>query len=60
MARAFVVFGHPDRVREELARAWELADSMLVSPPFWGLPPERIAHWTRAIERYGLIESERP
>ena len=54
MARAFVAFGHPDRVRAELEDAWQLADSMLVSPPFWGLQPQRIAHWAQAIARYGL------
>jgi len=54
MARAFVAFGHPDRVRAELEDAWQVADSMLVSPPFWGLPPRRIGHWAQAIARYGL------
>ena len=54
MARAFVAFGHPDRVRAELEDAWELADSMLVSPPFWGLAPRRIAHWAQAIARCGI------
>jgi alkanesulfonate monooxygenase SsuD/methylene tetrahydromethanopterin reductase-like flavin-dependent oxidoreductase (luciferase family) len=54
MARAFVAFGHPDRVRAEVEEAWQVADSMLVSPPFWGLPLQRIGHWARAIARYGI------
>jgi alkanesulfonate monooxygenase SsuD/methylene tetrahydromethanopterin reductase-like flavin-dependent oxidoreductase (luciferase family) len=56
MASAFVAWGTPERVRAELERAWQVADSMLVSPPFWGLPPARIAHWAQAIRRHGLEE----
>ena len=54
MASAFVAWGTPDRVRAELDGAWEIADSMLVSAPFWGLPPERMAHWSQALRRYAL------
>jgi alkanesulfonate monooxygenase SsuD/methylene tetrahydromethanopterin reductase-like flavin-dependent oxidoreductase (luciferase family) len=54
MARAFVALGHPDAVRSELERAWDFADSMLVSPPFWGLAPQRIARWAQAIRRHAL------
>jgi len=54
MARAFVAWGTPDAVRAEIESAWQVADSMLVSPPFWGLPPQRIGHWAQAIARYGL------
>jgi alkanesulfonate monooxygenase SsuD/methylene tetrahydromethanopterin reductase-like flavin-dependent oxidoreductase (luciferase family) len=54
MASACVVWGTPDRVRAELERAWEVADSMLVSAPFWGLPPERMAHWAQALRRHAL------
>jgi alkanesulfonate monooxygenase SsuD/methylene tetrahydromethanopterin reductase-like flavin-dependent oxidoreductase (luciferase family) len=54
MARAFVACGTPDAVRSEIDAAWEVADSMLVSPPFWGLPPQRIGHWAQAIARYAL------
>jgi alkanesulfonate monooxygenase SsuD/methylene tetrahydromethanopterin reductase-like flavin-dependent oxidoreductase (luciferase family) len=54
MARAFVAWGKPEAVRAEIESAWEVADSMLVSPPFWGLPPPRIGHYAHAIARYGL------
>ncbi len=54
MARAFVAWGTPDTVRAEIESAWEVADSMLVSPPFWGLPPQRIGHYAHAIARHGL------
>jgi len=54
MAGAFVAWGKPDRVRAELERAWEVADSMLVSAPFWGLPPASMARWSQALRRYGL------
>jgi len=54
MASAFVAWGAPERVRAELERAWQVADSMLVSPPFWGLPPERMGHWAAALRRHGL------
>jgi alkanesulfonate monooxygenase SsuD/methylene tetrahydromethanopterin reductase-like flavin-dependent oxidoreductase (luciferase family) len=56
MARAFVACGTPDAVRAEIDAAWEVADSMLVSPPFWGLAPQRIGHWAQAIARFGLEE----
>lgn len=56
MARAFVAWGTPDAVRSEIEGAWEVADSMLVSPPFWGLPPQRIGHYAHAIARYALEE----
>jgi len=51
MARAFVVYGEPDRVREEVERAWRVADSMLLAAPSWGLPLERIGHYTQQISR---------
>ena len=57
MARAFVACGTPDAVRAEIESAWQVADSMLVSPPFWGLPAQRIGHYARAIERYGLEQA---
>ena len=56
MARTFVACGTPDAVRAEIDAAWQEADSMLLSPPFWGLPPQRIGHWAQAIARYGLEE----
>jgi alkanesulfonate monooxygenase SsuD/methylene tetrahydromethanopterin reductase-like flavin-dependent oxidoreductase (luciferase family) len=54
MARAFVAFGDPERVREEIERAWEVADSMLLAPPFWGIAAARITHYAKAIARHAL------
>jgi len=50
MARAFVVYGEPDAVRAEVERAWQVADSMLVAPPSWGLPLERVGAYTQQIQ----------
>jgi alkanesulfonate monooxygenase SsuD/methylene tetrahydromethanopterin reductase-like flavin-dependent oxidoreductase (luciferase family) len=50
MARAFVVYGSPDTVRAEVERAWAVGDSMLIAPPSWGLPVERIGFYTQQIQ----------
>ena len=50
MARAFVVFGEAEQVRAEVERAWAVADSMLIAPPSWGLPLERVGVYTQQIQ----------
>ena len=37
MARAFVVCGTPDEVRERVSAIWEFADSACLNPPSYGL-----------------------
>lgn len=45
MVRTFVQCGRPDEVRERVERVWGVADSMCLYPPFWGMPPEKIAFY---------------
>ena len=49
MAKAFVVYGEPDRVRAEVERVWSVADSMLIAAPSWGLPLDRVGYYTQQI-----------
>jgi alkanesulfonate monooxygenase SsuD/methylene tetrahydromethanopterin reductase-like flavin-dependent oxidoreductase (luciferase family) len=49
MARAFVVYGEPDRVRAEVERAWKVADSMLIAAPSWGIALDRVGYYTKQI-----------
>ena len=43
MVRTFVLCGEPDRVREQVERAWGFADSLCLVPPAYALPPEKLA-----------------
>lgn len=49
MVRSFVLCGRPDSVRERVERAWSVADSMVLFPPAYGLPPEKMLHSIDAI-----------
>ena len=42
MVRTFVAAGSEDQVRAYLARAWDVADSICLVPPTWGLDPETV------------------
>ncbi len=41
MVRAFVAIGDLDKVRERLEPLWDIADSMCIVPPGYGLPIEK-------------------
>jgi probable F420-dependent oxidoreductase len=43
MAETFVTCGTPDEVRKKIEPIWEVADSLLLVPPSYALPPEKIA-----------------
>jgi len=49
MVRALAVAGTPDDVREQVARAWQVADSMVLSPPSWGVSRECAAFYQTGI-----------
>jgi len=49
MVRTFALVGKPDAVREKVERAWTVADSLVLVPPPYSLPPDRIFHYQMQI-----------
>ncbi len=49
MAETFVVCGTPDEVRKKIEPVWEVADSLLLAPPAYALPPEKLMAYVGAI-----------
>ncbi len=49
MAETFVVCGTPDEVRKKIEPVWEVADSLLLVPPTYSLPPEKVMAYAGAI-----------
>jgi alkanesulfonate monooxygenase SsuD/methylene tetrahydromethanopterin reductase-like flavin-dependent oxidoreductase (luciferase family) len=56
MVDALAVVGSADEVRRQVERVWPAADSIHLAPPVWGVPPERVAFYQKAIADtfYGL------
>jgi probable F420-dependent oxidoreductase len=46
MVRTFVLCGEPEEVREQVERAWRVADSLCLVPPVYALPPDKLAAYT--------------
>lgn len=51
MAETFVVCGTPDEVRRKVQQVQEVADSLCLVPPFYGIPPEKVMAYGQAIAR---------
>jgi probable F420-dependent oxidoreductase len=49
MAKTFVVCGTADEVRKRIEPVWEVADSLTLVPPAYGLPPDKLISYTGAI-----------
>lgn len=49
MAQTFVVCGTPDEVRKKIEPVWGVADSLLLAPPVYALPPDKLMAYTGAI-----------
>jgi probable F420-dependent oxidoreductase len=49
MAEAFVVCGAPDEVRKKIEPAWDVADSLTLVPPAYGLKTEKLMSYAGAI-----------
>jgi alkanesulfonate monooxygenase SsuD/methylene tetrahydromethanopterin reductase-like flavin-dependent oxidoreductase (luciferase family) len=49
MAETFVVCGTPDEVRKKIEPVWDVADSLLLAPPAYSLPPEKLMAYVGAI-----------
>ena len=49
MAETFVVCGTADQVRKKIEPVWEVADSLLLVPPTYALPPAKIMAYAGAI-----------
>ncbi len=49
MAETFVVCGSPDEVREKIEPAWQVADSLTLVPPAYGLTPDRLMAYAGGI-----------
>src|SRR3990172_1138427 len=49
MAETFVVCGTPDEVRKKIELVWDVADSLLLVPPTYALPSEKIMAYAGAI-----------
>ncbi len=50
IAQMLVPYGEPEEVRENVQRAWEVADSIAILPTPYGVPPERSAEYAKRIE----------
>jgi len=51
MVRAFVLCGKPDSIRERIERAWEIADSLVVIPPAYGIDPLKMMQYQAEIAK---------
>jgi probable F420-dependent oxidoreductase len=51
MVRTFALCGDPDEVCSQVERAWTVADSMWLTPPGWGLSPEKLVFYDQMIAR---------
>ena len=49
MAEMFVVCGTPDEVKKKIEPVWDVADSLLLLPPTYGLSGEKIMGYAGAI-----------
>jgi alkanesulfonate monooxygenase SsuD/methylene tetrahydromethanopterin reductase-like flavin-dependent oxidoreductase (luciferase family) len=49
MAETFVVCGTPEEVKRKLEPVWDVADSLCLNPPVYGLAPEAVMGYTAAI-----------
>jgi probable F420-dependent oxidoreductase len=49
MAQTFVVCGTPDEVRRRIEPVWEVADSLTLVPPAYGLSPDKLMNYAGAI-----------
>jgi alkanesulfonate monooxygenase SsuD/methylene tetrahydromethanopterin reductase-like flavin-dependent oxidoreductase (luciferase family) len=49
MAETFVVCGTPDEVRKKIEPVWDVADSLVLVPPAYALPPEKLMAYVGAI-----------
>jgi probable F420-dependent oxidoreductase len=49
MVRCFVLVGKPERVREQVERAWTVADSLCLVPPAYALAPEKMLGYQARI-----------
>jgi len=51
MARTFVICGKPDAVRKRIEQAWEVADSLCLNPPTWGLAADKMMYYQGEIAK---------
>jgi len=51
MVRAFVLCGKPESIREQIERAWGIADSLVVIPPAYGIDPMRMMQYQAEIAK---------
>ena len=51
MVRTFALCGDADEVRDQVERAWTVADSLWLTPPGWGLSMEKLAFYDQTIAR---------
>jgi probable F420-dependent oxidoreductase len=49
MAETFVVCGNRDEARKKIEPVWEVADSLVLVPPAYALPPEKLMAYAGAI-----------
>jgi len=53
MVKTFVLCGSPEECRERLEAIWEVADSVTLAPPVYGLAPDRqLAHLNAVAETF--------
>jgi probable F420-dependent oxidoreductase len=49
MVCTFALCGDADEVRDQVERAWTVADSIWLTPPAWGMPLEKLAFYDQMI-----------
>ena len=49
LAAGIAIAGTPDEAREEVERAWAVAESIVLAPPIWGVSPECSSGYEKAI-----------
>ena len=49
MVCTFALCGDADEVRDQVERAWTVADSIWLTPPAWGMPLEKLAFYDQLI-----------
>lgn len=51
MVRCFVLLGDADRMRAQVERAWTVADSLVLIPPFYAIAPEKLLAYQERLAK---------
>lgn len=57
MVETFAACGPMEEVAEKIEPFWQIADSICPTPPVWGIPPEKVQHYSEALA--GFVHTQR-